>query len=189
MKYRIGTFAFRRHFTGSDEPCTRVTGCTSLELEEFLNEVHSEADLADGYAPFCKHLRIPNLTTTRLTALPIKGRESLLRSGYVARRAGETPVLMRWFNEMDVEVPRASWLDIILYHRSHFEEDGEAEAAEWRVVAINAENAATTTPMPPSTIYRNALGHAFGGSGVPIDSDYLLQSIAYWSKHAMVRPE
>lgn len=37
------------------------------------------------------------------------------RSGYVARRASELPVLTRWFEAKDVEVPKAKYLDIILY--------------------------------------------------------------------------
>ena len=52
--------------------------------------------LVDGYAPFCKHVFVPNFTSATLNALPIdQENEPLLRSGYSQRRPDELAVLTR----------------------------------------------------------------------------------------------
>ena len=41
--------------------------------------------------------------------------------------------------------------------------------------------------MNPSTMLRNALGKAEGGSGVPLNREKYMQSVEFWSKNALVR--
>lgn len=54
--------------------------------------------LVDGYAPFCKHVFIPNEWGCRVGALLITDENRhLLRSGYSKRRPEELAVLTRWF--------------------------------------------------------------------------------------------
>jgi hypothetical protein len=112
--------------------------------------------LIDGYAPFCKHIFVPNFTSARASYLKItdevcmfgvlfmfllrimrnvKGfialcnqNRHLLASGYVARTEKELPVLSRWFPSHLVKAPLATHLDIILYSREQ----------------INIENAGST---------------------------------------------
>jgi hypothetical protein len=66
----------------------------------------SQVKLVDGYAPFCKHLFIPNFTPARGSCLDISPEnEHLLRSGYDARTEQELPVLVRWFPAESVPEP------------------------------------------------------------------------------------
>jgi hypothetical protein len=34
---------------------------------------------------------------------------------------------------------------------------------------------------------RNALGREYGGSGVPLEQDKYAESVAFWSKNAVIR--
>jgi len=122
-------------------------------------------------------------------------------------------VLERWLE--GAEAPIAGWLDLVLYSRealqSKYEESAaahekaksEAEAkgetyerpapvrdvpdADWAVVSVNAELDETETPIKPMTQMRNALGKAYGGSGVPLDPVAYSKAVEYWSDHASIR--
>lgn len=70
--------------------------CSSNSIAEFEEIVNSHYDnnpnqLKDGYAPFCKHLFIPNdFTDARVNVLDITSdNESLLRTKYEARNDKE----------------------------------------------------------------------------------------------------
>ncbi|KAL6060378.1 DUF3228 domain-containing protein (Fragment), variant 2 [Balamuthia mandrillaris] len=121
-RIRLHPFAFRQ-FEDASYAGTRIVGMSKAEFEEKVNhhydrkEAESETTcLAEGYAPFCKHLFIPNFTGATVGSLRITPEnEHLLRSDYVARREGELPVLTRWFPHDKVTPPTAAFLDIILY--------------------------------------------------------------------------
>ena len=52
--------------------------------------------VVDGYAPFCKHLFVPNFTKATVNALPITDdNRHLLQSAYSKRRPDELAVLTR----------------------------------------------------------------------------------------------
>lgn len=52
--------------------------------------------LVDGYAPFCKHVFVPNFVGAQVGALRITDdNRALLRSGYSRRRPEELAVLTR----------------------------------------------------------------------------------------------
>jgi len=92
------------------------------EFEDIANARYNEADLQDGYAPFCKHIFIQNdFTNAKVNVLKISpDNESLLRSTYDARNDKELPVLQRWFPKELVQedsLPVAKYLDLILYSR------------------------------------------------------------------------
>lgn len=89
--------------------------------------------LVDGYAPFCKHLFVPNFTNAISSFMKItpENRQFLV-SDYLKRRDGELPVLERWF---DVSLMpegaigshfKATYLDIILYSKGQIEKENEA---------------------------------------------------------------
>lgn len=70
------------------------------EPAEFVKRVqqyHQEGrQLVDGYAPFCKHVFVPNFTGAKLGSLAVTQENMhLLRSGYSRRRPEELPVLSR----------------------------------------------------------------------------------------------
>lgn len=147
-----------------------------------LNEVEPLAVL-DGYAPFCKLHVHRNWTSTRCLTIAITDdNRHLLRTDYEARNSEELPVLVRWFE--GVEPPVANYLIPILYSREQLAREGTAIEADWGVVGCMYTMTPEETPMAPITMMRNALGVEEGGSGVPLDRDAYLRSVAFWRAHA-----
>ena len=84
-----------KQFDGSTYMGTRIAW-DKADFETRVNEAHASgaAPLVDGYAPFCKHLFLPNFTPATMPYLRIMPEnEPLLRSGYEARTEQELPVL------------------------------------------------------------------------------------------------
>lgn len=69
---------------------------TPGEFEAKVNEFYREhPTLADGYAPFCKHVFMPNFAGLTSGTAPITlENEHLLRSLYEARTEKELPVMV-----------------------------------------------------------------------------------------------
>mmetsp|Transcript_3040 Transcript_3040/g.10825 ORF Transcript_3040/g.10825 Transcript_3040/m.10825 type:complete len:170 (+) Transcript_3040:1258-1767(+) len=135
----------------------------SMDPDAFLHELHQRhasstngLTLVDGYAPFCKHVFVDNFA----------------------------------------DVPRCARLDVILYAREQLVKEhvsrGESDAemrlprAPYGVVSIKAQDVDHELPMQPITAMRNALGVEEGGSGVPLDRDAYVRSVAYWQDHVVV---
>eukprot|EP01126_Amoeba_proteus_P034199 TRINITY_DN3395_c0_g1_i2.p1 TRINITY_DN3395_c0_g1~~TRINITY_DN3395_c0_g1_i2.p1 ORF type:complete len:142 (+),score=19.68 TRINITY_DN3395_c0_g1_i2:377-802(+) len=115
MKLRLDEFAFRQ-FDDPSYSGTRIT----LDKQAFMKQVNErlkDIQLVDGYAPFCKHVFIPNFDPSILVgSVPITTEnEDLLRSGYQSRTEKELPVLERWFPREKLTPPPANYLDLILY--------------------------------------------------------------------------
>jgi hypothetical protein len=188
MRIALTDFALRNWQEGAS---TRILGLTPDELVAQCNA--AGGPLADGYAPFCKHLFLANDTPTRAAFAEVTDKNRhLLRSGYVARRPGERAVLERWFEGLDA--PQAKWLDVILYSHDQLlaearDYPGEQTVpdCDWGVVSIIGTLAPDEPPMPPITQMRNALGRDQGGSGVPLDADAYDRAVAFWDRHAAVR--
>ena len=179
---------------------TRLVG----DKADFVQKVHAfhasgASPLVDGYAPFCKHIFVPNILGAKVGALEITDdNRHLLRSGYRARRPEELAVLSRWFDAADLgELPAAKMLDVILYSREQIIKEyaampagdkgfGEDPPAPWGIISIKAQDEAFETPMQPITSLRNALGREEGGSGVPIDREAYNKAVQYWDKHAII---
>lgn len=177
-------------------------GGTRIDFDkaEFVKRIHeahaSGASLVDGYAPFCKHVFVPNfIPGTKVGAIAITAEnQHLLRSGYSARSAAELPVLTRWFPEDKVEIPEAKFLDVILYSREQLELERSAMAskqerpplpnAPWGIISVKGQMEDYECPMTPITMMRNALGREEGGSGVPIDREKYAASVQYHQHHA-----
>lgn len=177
------------------------------DKQKFLNRVHeafheSGGKLVDGYAPFCKHVFLPNFVEARLGSLEITdNNRHLLRSGYTKRRPEELAVLTRWFSTSELpggKVPVAESLDIILYSREQLVKEYDdmpsakgssndlPEGVPWGIISIKAQNEMHETPMQPITMLRNSLGREEGGSGVAIDREKYAESVAYWDRHATI---
>ncbi|MEW5309284.1 MAG: hypothetical protein WDW38_001180 [Sanguina aurantia] len=179
-----------------------TAGCSiDCDKEAFVDRCHKAhaagAALVDGYAPFCKHIFIPNSVGAKVGALTITAaNKHLLCSGYTRRRPEELPVLTRWFPASAVEVPAAAFLDVILYSRAQLVKEyadmpvkgaGEELPQEpWGIISIKAQEEGFETPMAPITMLRNALGREEGGSGVPLDREAYEASVRYWDTHATV---
>lgn len=181
---------------------TRISGDKGQFVKR-IHELHSEAGgtLIDGYAPFCKHVIVPNFVGAKVGCLEIvDSNQHLLRCAYTRRRPDELPVLTRWFPESEVEVPEAKMLDVILYSREQLVqeykavqerkgapvEDPDLPPAPWGIISIKAQDEDYETPMQPITMMRNALGKEEGGSGVSLDREKYEASAAYWEKHAAI---
>ena len=159
-----------------------IQDCTPEDFERHLNATPPLAVL-DGYAPFCKLHVHRNWTSTRCMAIAIDDdNRHKLRSGYEARTKAELPVLVRWFE--GVEPPVAQYLIPILYSREQMAKEGTPIDADWGVVGCLYTMMPEETPLAPITILRNALGVEEGGSGVPIDREAYLRSVAFWERHA-----
>mmetsp|Transcript_4367 Transcript_4367/g.11853 ORF Transcript_4367/g.11853 Transcript_4367/m.11853 type:complete len:257 (+) Transcript_4367:57-827(+) len=175
----------------------------NFDKKQFVEQVHqlfneSGGRLVDGYAPFCKHIFVPNFVGAKVGALEITdSNRHLLGSGYTRRRPEELAVLSRWFKAKDVEVPEAAYLDLILYSREQLVKEyaampsAKGEGVElpnvpWGIISVKAQNEPFETPMQPITMLRNALGREEGGSGVPIDKEAYNKSVEYWEHHATI---
>lgn len=192
MQIALTSFALRQW--DPERAGTRIVGLSPDELVRLCNAaVGGGAVLADGYAPFCKHLFLENPSPTRAAFAPVtEANRHLLKSGYKARREGELAVLERWFEGL--EAPRAGFLDVILYsHQQLLAEAAEGPEREdvpdcdYGVVSVIGTLAPAEPPMPPITQMRNALGRAEGGSGVAINRDAYARAVDFWERHASVK--
>jgi hypothetical protein len=181
MRIALTEFARPRLFPREPRPNT-IQDITPAQFERHLGE-HQPLAVLDGYAPFCKLHVHRNWTSTRCLTVPItESNRHLLRSGYEARSRNELPVLVRWFE--GVEVPVAAYLVAILYSREQLAKEGSPIEAEWGIVGCMYTGAPAEIPMAPITMMRNALGVAEGGSGVPLDREAYRRSVEYWERHA-----
>mmetsp|Transcript_141239 Transcript_141239/g.393641 ORF Transcript_141239/g.393641 Transcript_141239/m.393641 type:complete len:263 (-) Transcript_141239:73-861(-) len=173
------------------------------EFEARVNAFYAERvaaggdPLMPGYAPFCKHLFVPNF----VPGLPdsvlaiTKENAGLLRSEYVARTDKELPVLTRWFakDAVSAQVPDAAFLDVILYSREQIRKENAAMGEEscsdapWGIVSVKAQSIDSEIPMEPITMMRNAMGVEHGGSGVSLDKEAYARSVDFWNRHARVQ--
>ncbi|KAL6776568.1 FAP25 [Auxenochlorella protothecoides x Auxenochlorella symbiontica] len=200
MTFFLDTFA-KRQWEDPDHAGSRLTW-DQADFVARVERAHAEgAQLRDGYAPFCKHLFIPNFTDAavgaeRLTPDNVQS----LRSGYLKRRPEELAVLSRWLPRSAVPPRTAKHLDIILYSREQLVKEhaalphvsaGDAEKAlpdaPWGIISIKAQDEDHETPMQPITILRNALGREEGGSGVPLDKEAYAAAVEYWDAHAIIQ--
>jgi len=168
------------------------------EFEKVVNAYYAEnggADcLVDGYAPFCKHIFMPNFVAgvTVPVAEITEDNEHLLRTGYTARKPTELPVLGRWFPKGRVPEVEAAYLDLILYSREQIRKENAATGiktldtdAPWGIISVKAQMEPYETPMQPITVMRNSM-ISEGGSGVDIDRDAYMRSVKYWESRATI---
>ena len=152
------------------------------------------APLVDGYAPFCKHVFVPNFTSAKLNYLKITPEnEGALRSGYEARTDAELPVLVRWFPAASAPAPPvAKFLDVILYSREQIRKEAAAMGREdtatepWGIISVKAQDVDYELPMQPITMMRNTMIDQ-GGSGVALDAGKYRESVAFWAEHAPIK--
>ena len=200
----MDAFVARQWAPGSEASIDPST-CSLTTFCDRLHATHASgnAPLIDGYAPFCKHVFIPNfIPGLKAAAVPISPEnEAQLKTGYTRRRPEELAVLGRWFPSScgaATSRPDAAWLDVILYSREQLaaeaaalpaadrEGRGAGDLPAWGVISIKPQDSDRELPMQPITMLRNALGREEGGSGVPLDRGKYEDSVAYWAAHAAV---
>lgn len=197
FKIRLDEFCYRQfddpNYSGTKIPIKKEDFVS--QLNQYLNENFENIQLVEGYAPFCKHIFIPNFVKgVKVGNMKItESNEKFLKSGYLKRTEKELAVLSRWFPKELVEVPEAKYLDLILYSREQIKKENEAmgnpvsdEDFEWGLISIKGQLEDYETPMAPITMMRNALGISEGGSGIPLDREKYEASVKYWEEHASI---
>jgi hypothetical protein len=150
------------------------------ELEAKVNTLYAEkgqAALADGYAPFCKHIFVPCfLEGAFAEAVPITDEnKNLLLSEYQARTEKELSVLVRWFPLGSIQAPKATYLDLILYSREQLiketlamggDPDALKEAEDpspWGLISIKVRLCDVSLPLTHTSYalisYENTFHH------------------------------
>jgi 5,10-methylenetetrahydrofolate reductase len=112
----MDSFAIRQ-FNNPDYTGTQVLYDVDA-FEQKVNDLFASGNypLVDGYAPFCKHLFIPNFANVKCGYAEISNEnKSFIKSGYEARKENELAVLIQWIDQTSFPAPEAIWLDIILY--------------------------------------------------------------------------
>jgi hypothetical protein len=185
-----------RQFKNKDYPGSQIDYDIQL-FEDMVNEAFNTGNypLIDGYAPFCKHIFIPNFANVKCGYARIDDSiRSKIQSGYESRRPDELPVLTQWISSTDIEAPLATHLDIILYSREQINLETIAmnevpveTDSPWGIVSIKGQLCDFELPMQPITIFRNSLGKEEGGSGVPLDRDAYMKSVAFWKEHVSIK--
>jgi hypothetical protein len=183
-----------RHWDNPDHPGARIT---STSKDQFINRVRQfiddrggfDAISLGGYAPFCRHVFMPNFTDAQVDCIPITSDViPLIKTAYRARRPSELPVLIRWVEAADLPggAPSAAYLDLIFYCRAMLEGESGGDLNIWSLVSIKGQLVDYETPMLPSTALRNALGPAQGGSREPLDPVTYRQAVEFWDSHVSV---
>lgn len=159
-----------------------IQQCMPAQLEQHLNAM-PPLRVIEGFAPFCKLHVHRNWTSTRCLAVPITdGNRHRLRSDCEARTSDELPVLVRWFD--GIEPPAANCLVVVLYSREQLAKGGRAITADWGAVGCRYAIEPEDTPMAPTTMLRNVLVVAAGGSGVMLERAAYCRSVEFWRTHA-----
>lgn len=168
------------------------------QVQELLKDKLNDADLlVDGYAPFCKHIFIPNFTNASAATVKITAEnKGLIETDYVARTEKELPVLTRFLPVQKLggweKMPKADYLDLILYSREQIIKENAAmgnpnvDTAAWGIISIKPQNENFETPMQPITMLRN-ISIELGGSGVALDAENYKKSVAFWKDHVSLQ--
>jgi hypothetical protein len=198
LRLRLDKFCFRQ-WDDAGYSGTRIPVTTSKEI--FMHHVLKSGPfvLRDGYAPFCKHIFLPNTFVPGLKSSTVKldaKTSPLVEAQYQARTEKELPVLVRWIPaDRIADLEDATWLDLILYSKDQIVKEcratNEADDTssidyEWGIISVKAQTVDFELPMTPITIMRNALGKEEGGSGVPLDRAKYLESAKFWSENVVV---
>lgn len=167
------------------------------KFEEKVNEAFESGavKLVDGYAPFCKHLFVPNFAGVKCGYTKITAdTKPMIESGYEARKDGELAVLVEYIDSSKMSAPDSTFLDIILYSREQIIKENEAMGetppatdAPWGIISVKGQLCDYELPMQPITMMRNALGKEEGGSGVPLDKSKYAESVAFWREHVAIK--
>ena len=167
---------------------TTITGITA---EDFMTQINERASLelgtveiSDEYPEICRHFFVKNdFTTTLQGVVKVPSDEGLVRDGPV-KRGGQEDVeesyKAYWVEAQDVEVPKAEWLDVILYSREHLKDEGIIIEGDWGVVTVLGVPTCEQTPPTRVTIERNAAGVDAGGNGKKVSPAQLAKSDQYW---------
>ena len=138
----------------------------------------------DGYAPFCKHVFVPNFVQRKGEQRPDHGGERAPPVEEWVQRAvgggiGHLDALVSGVGrggaggELGCDFIFSA-RRLVLEHAAVHEQGGGPPLlnAPWGIISIKAQNEDYETPMQPITMMRNALGREEGGSSPrPLERD------------------
>lgn len=157
----IDPFCLRQFLPGS--PAHLPLPLTPNTIVDMVNKHYKDnPTLVEGYAPFCKHLFVPNPCPSLLCAYAPLSPQTLplLHTKYEQRTEKELPVLVRYFDKGEVTAPTAQYLDIILYSREQIakenaamqgkeevgkEGEGGEKERQMKALDLNAEHSSTSS--------------------------------------------
>lgn len=204
MTIYINDFAYR-HWDNPKFTGTRITSTSKLEFINHVRKFISEKGGFDkvsiaGYAPFCRHVIIPNFTDAEVGSVLITDELiPKIKTGYLSRRPDELPVLCRWIERKDIpggKPPLATHLNLIFYNRDQIIREKQAMndlitdddfQFDWGLISIKGQIDNRDSPMLPMTMMRNALGIEYGGSSEKINVQDYNESVKYWEKYISVQ--
>ena len=113
-----------------------------------------------GYAPFCKHVFIPNFAKVKCGYVAITNdNKSKQKIEYEGRNEGELPVLISYFDKTEIDVLEATYLDIILYSNEQIQQEYLAMdkippvfSEPWGIISIKGQMVDHELPMQPITM-------------------------------------
>jgi hypothetical protein len=177
---------------------TKITEDISTLLLKDIN--YADHILIDSPDDHCKYLIIENKFNEIKQGVIERSidQHMFLRTGYSSRTPNELPVLSEWLElPKYFKKPKANYLVFVLYTykqllNEYYTEiqtfDFElSEDCEWGVVAILGCAESEPDPMPPITIFRNALGKKEGGNGVKLNHELYKKSVEFWSKYIITK--
>lgn len=142
--------------------------CCRTEIMKYFNicslrvneSIRNGNTLKDGYAPFCKHVFIPNFANVKCGYVEITDENRFKqRVQYEGRNAGELPVLVSYFDKNEIEVPEAKYLDIILYSNEQIQQEYLAMgktapmfSEPWGIISVKGQMVDHELPMQPITM-------------------------------------
>jgi len=196
MKIAVTEFCADHH-TNPESGATLLSPEQIAAVCEYAN-VHTD-DLKEGDESHVRTLMIHpaqvggDLITVPFMPITDENRH-LLQSGYVMRRDGELPFLMRWFEGDDVNgTSKVESLLVICYTADALAKEGVEIDGDFGIVTILGlrEGFEGRAAMVPATVLRNALGEKYGGTpsddeGGFSEANYR-EGVEFYEKHATIR--
>jgi len=136
-----------------------------------------------GEAEICRHFFVKNDFTTTLQGVVKVSDDTPVVSEMVTRGGREDieeAYKAHWVKAESVEVPKAEFLDVILYSREHLRDEGIVIDGDWGVVTVLGVPSCEQTPPTRVTLERNSAGTDAGGNGIEVAASMLSKSDAYW---------
>jgi hypothetical protein len=182
----ISQFVIRQ--TKDDFVGTKVTESKLEKLRSMAEQkLNLGIDVSDGYADFCKIVTVRDMSLKCPIAEITEENEHLLRTRYRQRSKDELGYLSRHFPKGSIKPTKSHHVSVILYTKAQLEKEGDdVTGADYDIICVNAEAEIIDAPMTPVTMVRNALGTEYGGSDHPVDKVKHEESVAYWSRYAMI---
>jgi hypothetical protein len=172
------------------DPTRSGTTITGIIAEDFMTQINQKASLelgtveiSDEYPEICRHFFVKNDFTTTLQGV-VKVSDGTPVVSEMVTRGGrediEEAYEAHWVEAKNVEVPKAEFLDVILYSREHLKDEGITIDGDWGVVTVLGVPTCEQTPPTRTTIERNSAGTDAGGNGIEVTASLLSKSDAYW---------